>query len=231
LAGLVLTQLIKPGTRIIVADFTFPQNMITGAPVFGAAGIGLHHAVFNQIWRKYGVPAWGSGGAGLSSSKKIDFQCAYEKSMLALMSAVSGANLISLHGCVHGEVSWSPVQAILDDDIAGWIGRILRNVEVTDETLALDLIHEVGPIPGFYLDKEHTRNWWKKEQFVPKAADRLSYPEWKNIGKKSCLDYAKKRMEEILATHKPMPLTSNQEEEIERILEEARSHYKKKGIM
>ena len=99
----------------------------------------------------------------------------------------------------------------------------MESVEVNDETMALDLINEVGPIPGFYLNKEHTRKWWKKEQFVPKVADRLTYPEWLKAGKKSCLDYAKERMGEILATHKvSLPLTRSQEEDIERILNEAR---------
>jgi trimethylamine--corrinoid protein Co-methyltransferase len=111
------------------------------------------------------------------------------------------------------------------------IGRFLQGVQVNEETLALDLINEVGPIPGMYLDKAHTRTWWKREQFMPKVADRLSLPEWMESGKKSALDYAKERMEEILATHKPEPLTAKQEEEVERILEEARQYYRGKGLM
>ena len=82
-----------------------------------------------------------------------------------------------------------------------------------------------------YLDKAHTRQWWQKEQFIPKAADRLTYPEWMECGKKSALDYAKDRVEEILATHKPKPLTASQDEEIDRILAEARAYYKKRGMI
>jgi len=70
-----------------------------------------------------------------------------------------------------------------------------------------------------------------KEQFVPKVADRLSYPDWMASGKKSCFDYASDRMEEILATHKPTPLTPSQEEDIQRILEEARKYYREKGLI
>lgn len=66
---------------------------------------------------------------------------------------------------------------------------------------------------------------------MPKVADRLTYPEWMDTGKKSCLDYAKERMEEILTTHKPTPLTPSQEEDIERILEEARKYYKERGLI
>ena len=102
---------------------------------------------------------------------------------------------------------------------------------MTEETLALDLINEVGPIPGHYLNRDHTRRLWKKEQFIPKVADRTSYPEWIEKGKQDALELAKKRVKEILDTHVPMPLSKDQDKEIEKILEEAREYYKKKGLM
>jgi trimethylamine--corrinoid protein Co-methyltransferase len=120
---------------------------------------------------------------------------------------------------------------VLDDDIAGMVGRIVNGVLVNDETLAIDLIEAVGPIPGIYLDKAHTREWQQQEQFIPKVADRLSYPEWMERGKKSTLGYAKDRVEDILATHQPKPLTASQDEGIERILKEAREYYQKKGLI
>ncbi len=229
IAPIVLFQLVKPGTRIFLNDFTLPQNMRTGAPDFGAIGISLHAVAFNQMWRRYGVPRCNT--ATIPSSKRTDFQGGYEKAISALLFALSGASLILLHGGVSSELSHHPVQAILDDDLAGMVGRFIEGVAVNDETLAIDLIEEVGPIPGHFLNKGHTRKWWKLEQFVPKVADRLTYPEWMKWGKKSCLDYARERMEEILATHKPTPLTSSQEEDIEGILEEARKHYKEKGLI
>jgi len=230
IAGIVLAQLIKPGAKVIPNDMSFPQNMRTGAPAFGEIGASLHGAIFNQIYRKYGVPTLDSDAA-YTSSKRIDFQSSYERAIGALTRVVSGTHIMCLHGALHGELTWSPILAILDDDMAGMIGRFIQGVEVDDETLALDLINQVGPIPGNYLNTAHTRQWWKKEQFVPKAADRLTYPEWMKTGKRDCIDYAKQRMEEILATHKPIPLTSSQEEEIERILNKAREYYRKKGLI
>ncbi len=229
IAGLVLLQLIQPKTRVLGRCTTFPQNMRTGSPAFGAIGCSLHHVVFNQIWRKYGIPTLNSGS--LSSSKSIDFQDGYETGLNTLTAALSGANVIWLHGAIHGELTAHPAQAVLDDDIAGMIGRFLEGVKVDEETLAINLIEEVGPIPGFYLNKKHTRKWWEKEQFVPKAADRLTYSEWTKAGKKSCLDYANKRIEEILSTHRSTPLTASQDEAIEGILAEARQYYMKKGMV
>jgi len=231
MAGIVLTQLIKPGTRIGVLDATYPQNMRTGSADFGQIAISLHSSAFNQIWRRYEIPIW-DGNQAFTNSKKIDFQCGYEKAIMAVISALSGAHLLFLHGGLYGELTFHPILAILEDDVANMIGRFIEGIEVSNETMAIDLIEEVGPIPGFYLNKAHTRKWWKKEQLVPKVADRLTYPEWMKGGKKSCLDYAKERMEEILVTHKvDPPLTNSQEQDIEKILEEARRYYKDKDMI
>jgi len=229
IAGIVLSQLIRPGARIIACDFVMPQDMRSGFPAFGAIEASLHAAVFNQIWRAYKVPVQTISSA-LSNSKKIDFQNGYEKAMATLISALTGAHIIQLHGSVHGELTYHPIQSILDDDIAGMVGRFIEGVDVTDETLALDLIHEVGPIPGMFLDRTHTRLWWKKEQFIPKVADRQPYAEWLEMGKEDALAKAKKRMEEILSKHVPTPLPVEQEKEIERILNEARAYFKKKDL-
>ena len=229
LGAVVLVQLIKPGTRVWVKDFTVPQNMRTGAPAFGAIETCLHNAIFSQVFRRYEIPR--ENTSCFVGSKRMDFQCGCEKTTIALTGALSGANIELLYGSMYGEITFHPVQSILDDDLAGMIGRFIEGVTVNDETLAIDLIEEVGPIPGHFLGKEHTRKWWKSEQFMPRAADRLTYPEWMNSGKKSCLDYAREIMEQILATHKPTPLTPSQEEDIERILEEARKYYKERGLI
>ena len=230
IAGVVLIQLIKPGTGIVVADFTFPTNMRTGIPVFGSTSSILHASMFAQIWRKYGIPTCVST-SGYSNAKKMDYQSGYEKALAGYSAALSGINVVSMHGDVSSELTFHPVQAILDNDIAGMIGRLLEGVEISDETMAVDLINHVGPIPGMYLDKRHTRNWWKKEQHIPLVADRLSYREWRQKGKKSALEYAKEKMNEILATHQPTPLPEDKDREITRILMDARKYYREGGLM
>jgi len=230
MAGLVMAQLIKPGTGVLVSDFGFTQNMRSGYPVFGRIESSLHQVIFNQIWRRYKIPI-GNHSTGASNSKKIDYQCGYEKTISCILSLLSGANEIGFHGCVYGELSFHPVQLILDDDVAGMIGRFLEGVEINDETLAVDVINQVGPIPGTYLTEEHTRKWWRKEQFIPKSSDSLTYMEWMEANKKDCIEYAKERMEEIIKTHKPLPLSDKDEQAIEDILKEAREYYIKNGLI
>lgn len=227
---LVLYQLLHPGHRVTALNFTFPQNMTTGQPAFADVGCSLNNAIFNQMWRRYGVPT--EVCPGYITAKGMEFQAGYEKGMGAIVAAVTGANMIWFHGAVSSELTAHPVQAIMDDDIAGWIGRFLAGETIDDETIPVDLIEQVGPIPGHFLSTEHTRKWWKKEQFIPKATDRLTYPEWVRGGKKVALDYAQEKCEEILTTHQvSRPLTNNEDDAVRSIMKEAREYYRDKGLI
>ena len=230
ISGIVLVQLIRPGNAMLSNAFVFPQNMRTGAPGFGRIGVALFQVMYNQMWRgKYDIPTM-FGGSGMGNSKMIDYQLGYEKSVLTTLTAVSGASIINYVGGLTGELSYHPVLSVIDNDVAGMIGRFLEGVEVTDETLAIDLIERVGPIPGFFLGEAHTREWWQEEQFVPQVSDQLTHLEWQEQGKKSALDYAKVKVEEMLANYQH-DLAEDKEEELDRILEEARRYYEKKGLI
>jgi trimethylamine--corrinoid protein Co-methyltransferase len=231
LAAVVFLQLVRPGIGIIANDFVEPIDMRTGSPAFGSLGCSLHHMAFNQIWNGfYRIPTNNTGPA-FPNSKRIDFQGGYEKTHIAMASALSGANMIVLHGGVSSELSYHPLQAVMDDDIAAIVGRTIEGFEVNEETMAMEIIKEVEPMRGTYLNKAHTRTLWKKEYYVPKAADRLTYQEWLKTGRKNSIDYARERMEEVLATHKPTPITSEQDKEIDRILEEAKKYYRNRGLL
>lgn len=225
IAGAVLVQLIHPGTRIVAADFTFPVDMKTGGPCLGNVASALHAAVFCQAWRNYGIPTCVSS-SGYSNSKKCDHQIGSEKTGSALIAALAGANVVSLHGGIYAEMSYHPVQSIMDDDIAGMIGRFIESVEVSEETMALDLIQAVGAAPGHYLDTRHTFDWWRRERYMPSVADDLNYDRWMKSGKKDSFTYSREKMEQILAAHEPMPLTEDQHAEIDRILDDALKYYR-----
>ncbi len=230
LSGVVLVQLVQPGNSIILNCFPPPLDMRTGHLKFGAITISLYQASWNQIWRtKYGIPTM-NGGIGPSNSKRIDYQCGYEKSVGILLSAQSGANWINTVGGLTGELSYHPALSVLDNDLLGYIGRFLEGVQVDGETLAIDLIQETGPIPGFYLNKTHTRLWWKQEQFTPHAADMLTYTDWLKKEKKSALDLARERADYLLKSWESK-LPPGKDEELDKILEECRKWYNKKGLI
>jgi|GEM_PF-154872 len=228
MAWTTLTQLIKPGAAMSIQHGLIPTDMKRGTRHFGGVGRAITTIMTNQLLRRYRIPS--CPGLGFTSdSKKIDFQAGYEKALGALVSALSGGNLQIFQGGSCAELLYHPVLSILDDDIAGWIGRLLEGTTVDDETLAIDLINQVGPIPGHYLNTEHTRKHWRAADYIPKVGDMESYPVWIKSGKKDALALARERMEQLLDTHKPRPLTSAEEQAIEDILKEARAYYRQKG--
>jgi trimethylamine--corrinoid protein Co-methyltransferase len=223
----VLAQLIRPGAPISIQHGMKPMDMRTGMQRFGAVSRAITTIMTHQFLRRYQIPS--CPGLGFASdSKKIDYQAGYEKGMGALISALSGANLIIFHGGSCGELLYHPALSILDDDIAGWIGRLIEGATVTDETMAIDLINSVGPIPGHYLSAAHTREWWRKEQFIPSVADLEPYPSWLQSGKRDALDHAKERMQQILREHSPKAIPSDQDQSLENIMNEAREFFRKK---
>ncbi len=227
---LVLLQCIKPNTGIIADNFVTSMNMNTGDLDFGTSASSLYQMAFNQLWHSvYKIPI-NSVGSAFSNSKLIDYQTAAEKLPVAVTAALSGTSMIVLHGGVTAELAYSPVLAVIDDDIANNIGRIMEGFDITDDKIALDLIDKTGPKDS-YLSTKHTRTLWKEEDFKTKVFEKTSYNAWINGGKKTIVDNAKERMEQILSTYKPKPLTEDQDKEIDKILKKAEKFYKEKGLI
>jgi trimethylamine--corrinoid protein Co-methyltransferase len=230
LAIIVLLQCIKPGCGVIANNFVSGMNMETGDLNFGTAATALHQMAYNQIWHSsYKIPINNTGSA-FSNAKLIDYQLGAEKLPLATCSALSGANLIVLHGGITAELAYNPILAIIDDDVAKTIGRIVESFDVTDDLIGLDVIRQVGTT-GTFLSTKQTRTNWQSEDYMPKIFDKTTYQEWLNTGKKTVVDKAKEKYEEIIETHKPEPLTPEQDKEIDRILKEGTEYYRKKGLL
>ena len=226
----VVTQLYKSGAPLAIHHGAGPIDMRTGTVFWGGPATSISTAMLNQMLRKYQIPIWSNAGFA-SDSKKIDFQAGFEKSLGNLMSALSGGHVHMHQGGSSNELFYSPELSVMDDDVAGWIGRILEGPEVSDETLAIDVINQVGPIPGHYLGHAHTREWWQKENLSLQVKDTEPYSTWGTSGKKDMISHAKEKIEEILATHKQMPLTPEQEAGVEEVLKEAREYYRKRGMI
>jgi trimethylamine--corrinoid protein Co-methyltransferase len=129
------------------------------------------------------------------------------------------------------ELFYSPELAVMEDDVAGWIGHVLEGADVDEATMAVDVINQVGPIPGHYLGTAHTREWWQQDNYFLKVTDNDSYSSWLKSGKGDMLSRARDRVEEILETHEPLPLTAQQEQAIEDVLAEARRFYRDQKLI
>ena len=226
----VLTQVFRPGAPLAIHHSAAPIDMRTGYRMHGNPARGITTAMMNQMLRHYRIPIWSNCGF-VSDSKKIDYQAGYEKITPTFLAAISGAHLHNFQGSSSLELLYSPELSVMDDDGAGWIGRVLEGAAINHATLAIDTINEVGPVPGHFLGTAHTREWWKKEAYFPQVADVEPYSSWIKTGKKDMLDRAKDKVREILATHKPKPLSVEQERALEETLKEARDFYRKRGMI
>jgi trimethylamine--corrinoid protein Co-methyltransferase len=212
LVGLVLAQLKREGAPIIhsggygdVFDMRTTTGAYTGPESYGVrTAMGAH----------YGLPTFGLGGS--SDSKIPDEQAAAEASLTLLFETLGRATLVHDVGYLEsGKCSSLEMMAVCDE-VIGYIRRYAGGIEVNEETLAVDLIAELGP-EGDYLSSEHTVNHYR-ETWYPRLFNRNHYDGWLAEDGQSLRQRTAGRVEEILNSHKPEPLGSKISREIEEIL-------------
>jgi len=204
LSGIVLTQLVRPGTPVLAGYIPGVADMRSGGYLGGAVEFGMMQAAASQLAQHYGVPIYGSGG--MSDSKVPDAQAGYEKMATLLLAAMGGCNYIHhAIGMVTNMSAASLEQAVMDDEVAGMALRVLHGVQVTDETLAVQAIARVGP-GGHYLMDDHTLQFMRSELLHPSLADRQNRASWEAAGKQDARTRAAARAEKLLRTHRPIDL-------------------------
>jgi len=148
-------------------------------------------------------------------------QAGFEKALSTFLPVLFGAVGIGTLGQVNvAGITFSPVQLVIDNEIVGYIRRILRGFDVNEKTLALDVIREVGP-GGNFLSHPHTAANFRKEFYLSDLVERLPYSAWELEEFKGIEARAAEKARKILAEHDPHPLTKDQEREIDSIVSES----------
>ena len=204
LSGIVLAQLVRPGTPVLAGYIPGVADMRSGGYLAGAVEFGMMQAAASQLAHFYGVPIYGSGG--MSDSKLPDAQAGAEKMATLLLAAMGGCNYIHhAIGMVTNMNAASLEQAVLDDEAVGMVLRVLQGIEMTPDALAVEAIARVGP-GGHYLMDDHTLRFMRSELFHPSLADRQNRAGWEAAGKPDARTRAVARVEKLLRTHKPQDL-------------------------
>ncbi len=147
-------------------------------------------------------------------------QAGHEKTLTALLPMLAGANMIYGPGMLESGITMSLGQVVADADFVRMIKMVLEGVPVNEETLALDVIHNVG-IKGQYLGEEHTFQLFKELQSAPKIMDRHNREEWSTMGAKDMALKADEEARRIMETHNPQVLSDAQKEMIHQIVQDA----------
>jgi len=214
LAGLVIAQLSSKGAPFILGIVSTIMDMRTAIMAYGAPEFSVINAASAQLAQYYSLPFFGTGGC--SDSKLPDEQAVIEASSSLLMAMLTGTNLIHDIGYIEGGATGSFEMVVILNEVFSMLNRIVRGIEVDDETLALDVIRDVGP-GGHFLSHKHTLKHLSSEHWIPKLIDRKRYETWKREGAKDLLTRAREALKKILHEHKPEPLPDDVLKEIKEL--------------
>ena len=214
ISALALMQLAFPGSPVYYAAAQTAMDLRSGAYTGGGPEDFLFGAATNELADFYNVPL--SMGAYATGAKRPDWQAGVENSLSAFMASIVGSDMLLGAGLLHGSRIWSYEQLILDTEIDGIVRATLRGIPVSDATLALEVIREVGP-GGDYLTAEHTRSTMRG-LWQSRYLDRRPYGQWEE-DPDALHRAALERARTLLRDHRPVALDPALDAELTRIIE------------
>jgi len=224
--GLVLAQTIRPGLPFFMGGVLSVMDMNAMILTYGAPELSLMMAGATELAHYVGLPLWQTGGC--TDSKCLDEQAALEGALSSFFSALTGGDLCHDVGYTESGMTGSILQTVMMDEAIGYSRRITRGIEVNENTLATDVIHNVGP-DGHYLYEEHTMRHFKTEFWYPNLCDRHNFEEWEETGRLTMRQRVIDRTHEILGSHKPSPVKPQTVEAITEVMNAAEERVKNKA--
>ena len=220
LAGLVLTQLVRSGVPVRLMAYPSIIDQRYGCFTFACPEKVLMAAAMAQMFRYYGVPHAIHGAT--TRANVLDAQAGYETGIFDMFTALSGSEIVieGTSSALEDTVLSAYEQAVIGDEICDMVYRILRGIEVNPETLAVDVIREIGP-GGEFLTHRHTGDHFKLENWDAKLSNRMARDEWKGTGALDVRAKAREEVKRILATHHPKSLDADVQRKLQKIVEEA----------
>jgi trimethylamine--corrinoid protein Co-methyltransferase len=218
LSGLAILQLNQAGAPVCIGGMPLPMDLRTARPVYGGPEINLYSAACSEILKSLGVPYMGTAGA--SEAKLVDQQAAIESTLQVVLSSLSGAAMVHDTGFLDCADTGSLEMLVMNDEIIAMAKRVMRGLEVSDDTLMLDLIDEVGP-GGEFASAVETARRCRQEIFNSKLMDREPWENWIQNGSETMLDRVRHRLDQILHNSQPLSVPKRTAEKIAIILEEA----------
>jgi len=215
LVGLILTQLVRPGTPFLYGMNTAALDMKSAIVSYGAPEWPTGMAAWCDLARWYGLPTWGAAGA--TDSKVVDAQAGIEATVTVMAAYLTRCNLVHDVGYIEYGSTSSMEMLVIVDEIIRDVRFVMDGVEVSERTLAREAIHRAQPGGGFLAD-DHTLDNWRWAQWRPKLMDRTRYDGWVAKGRKDMTARANERAREILARHQVPTLPQAAEETIADVL-------------
>jgi len=217
LLGLVITQLVRPGTPYLYGMNTGALDMKTTIVSYGAPEWSLGMAAWTDLARFYDLPVWGYAGA--TDSKAVDAQAGVEMTLSIMTAYMSRCTLNHDVGYIEYGSTSSTEMLVIGNEVIDWVHYMLKGLEINDSTLALDAIDVVRPGSGF-LAEDHTLDNWREAQWFPRVFDRSHYDEWVAGGSKDMSNRAAEIARVLIKEHEVRALDSSIEDLFQQVLAE-----------
>ncbi|MEM9774815.1 MAG: trimethylamine methyltransferase family protein, partial [Chloroflexota bacterium] len=213
LAGVVLTQLVRPGAPVIYGGFTTNTDLKSGSPSFGTPEGAWALLVGGQMAQHYGLPYRGSGS--LTNAPTADAQSAYESNWNMWPCVLAHTHLM-MHsvGWMESGLTASFEKFVIDAENLAMFSKFLEGFDVNEQTLALDMIAEVGP-GGHHFGTSHTQARYREAFYQSELAERNGFENWQISGGENTAERANKTWKKWLKAYEPPPLDIAIKEEID----------------
>jgi len=223
MAGMSVTQLVRPGAPVIFGLFSASLSMQSGAPTFGTPEPTLVLSAAAQLARRLELP-FRSGGS-LCAAKIPDAQAAYESAQSLWPVLLCGVNFV-LHGAgwLEGGLVSSYEKFIMDIDQLGMMEVLAKGYDTSENGQAMDAIREVGP-GSHFLGCAHTQANFETAFYRSTVADNNSYEQWEAEGASRTVDRANKICREMLANYEAPPLDEAKDEELQAFIAEKKASF------
>jgi len=215
LAGVVISQIKREGTPIIITGGV--NDMLDMRTTIDCYSDPTNRVMLVEMAHRYNLPIFGL--TGCSDSKLPDEQAAAEAALSILLESLAGAQMAHDVGYLDSGMTNSIEQIVICDEIISYTKAFMKEVEVNEETLALDVIDQVGP-DGDFLGNKHTLKNFRQDWY-PSLFERRNYDGWKKDGGKTMRQRAREKAVEILAQHKPELLAEAVVKKLDQIVEQA----------
>jgi trimethylamine--corrinoid protein Co-methyltransferase len=223
LFGVVLAQLNRPGTAMIIGGLMSNMDMLTTIYCYGSPEMALLSAAYTQITKWLGIPEYET--AGCSDAKIFDEQAAMEGTFNIATAALVGGNMIHDVGYLEQGLTSSLEMMVASDEIISMLKRILRGIPVDDTTMALDVMDEVGP-GGHFMDHDHTYDRFKTEIWRPELINRQNWEGWEMGGSQSYGDRVHEKVIQIIEAEEESLMDEAMLGELRRVCELADERHK-----
>lgn len=205
MAGIVLTQIVRPGVPVMYGGFTSNVDMRSGAPAFGTPEYTKAAQASGQLARHIGVPFRSSN---VTAANEVDAQSAYESQMALWGSMMGGAHLIEhAAGWLHGGLTASFEKLILDAEMLQMMQAYFTPIAVDEASLAVDAIRDVGP-GGHFFGSDHTMSRYETAFYTPLLSNWDNHTTWLGRGAVQSRERANTIWKQLLADYEAPALDS-----------------------